>query len=156
LNILISLRLCGLAVNINRKGLPACRQAGAKTQSFFILTPILMRSLFLTVLASCLLILAPSFQIIKTTLNLTVRDEVGNTVEGATVQLFETEEDYTAEKNIAAEGVTDAKGILKLKDLKAMSYFVIVRKDDKDNSGGGERTGKLEEKRINKVTIVIQ
>lgn len=104
---------------------------------------------------SCLIV-APAFQIIKTTLNLTVRDEVGNTVEGATVQLFETEEDYNAEKNIAAQGATDAKGILKLKDLKATSYFVIVRKDDKDNSGGGERTGKLEEKRINKVTIVIQ
>jgi hypothetical protein len=102
------------------------------------------------------LVVAPAFQIIKTTLNLTVRDEVGNTVEGATVQLFEKEEDYTAEKNVAAQGITDAKGILKLKDLKAMSYFVIVRKDDKDNSGGGERTGKLEEKRINKVTIVIQ
>jgi len=100
--------------------------------------------------------MSQSFQIIKTTLNLTVRDEVGNTVEGATVQLFEKEEDYVAEKNIAVEGTTDAKGILKLKDLKAMSYFVIVRKDDKDNSGGGERTGKLEEKRINKVTIVIQ
>ena len=97
-----------------------------------------------------------SFQIIKTTLTLTIRDEVGNTVEGATVQLFEKEEDYTAEKNVAVEGSTDAKGILKLKDLKAISYFVIVRKDDKDNSGGGERTGKLEEKRINKVTIVIQ
>ena len=100
--------------------------------------------------------MASSFQLIKTTLNLTVRDEVGNTVEGATVQLFETEDDYIAEKNVAVEGVTDAKGVLKLKDLKAMSYFVIVRKDDKDNSGGGERTGKLEEKRINKVTVVIQ
>lgn len=102
------------------------------------------------------LLVALSFQLIKTTLNLTVRDEVGNTVEGATVQLFEKEEDYTAENNVAAEGITDAKGILKLKDLKAVSYFVIVRKEDKDNSGGGERTGKLEEKRINKVTIVIQ
>jgi len=101
-------------------------------------------------------LIASSFQLIKTTLNLTVRDEVGNTVEGATVQLFETEDDYIAEKNIAVEGVTDAKGVLKLKNLKAMSYFVIVRKDDKDNSGGGERTGKLEEKRINKVTVVIQ
>ena len=103
-----------------------------------------------------LFLVASSFQLIKTTLNLTVRDEVGNTVEGATVQLFETEDDYIAEKNVAVEGVTDAKGVLKLKDLKAMSYFVIVRKDDKDNSGGGERTGKLEEKRINKVTVVIQ
>lgn len=107
-------------------------------------------------LAVSLIILLSSFQIIKTTLNLTVRDEVGNTVEGATVQLFETEEDYNAETNVVAEGTTDAKGILKLKDLKSMSYYVIVRKDDKDNSGGGERTGKLEEKRINKVTIVIQ
>ena len=115
-----------------------------------------MKSFFRTLILLSFLIVAQSFQLIKTTLNLTVRDEVGNTVEGATVQLFEKEEDYTAEKNVAVEGVTDAKGILKLKDLKAISYFVIVRKDDKDNSGGGERTGKLEEKRINKVTIVIQ
>jgi len=115
-----------------------------------------MKSSLRVVFALTFLLLSQSFQIIKTTLNLTVRDEVGNTVEGATVQLFEKEEDYTAEKNVAVEGTTDAKGILKLKDLKAMSYFVIVRKDDKDNSGGGERTGKLEEKRINKVTIVIQ
>ena len=115
-----------------------------------------MKSSLRIVFALTFLLLSQSFQIIKTTLNLTVRDEVGNTVEGATVQLFEKEEDYTAEKNVAVEGTTDAKGILKLKDLKAMSYFVIVRKDDKDNSGGGERTGKLEEKRINKVTIVIQ
>lgn len=97
-----------------------------------------------------------SFQLIKTSLNITVRDEVGNTVEGATVQLFEKEEDYTSEKNVAVEGVTDSKGYLKFKELKPISYFVIVRKDDKDNSGGGERTGKLEEKKINKVTVVIQ
>ena len=115
-----------------------------------------MKRYILTGVVASLLIILSGFQIIKTTLNLTVRDEVGNTVEGATVQLFEKEEDYVAEKNVAVEGTTDAKGILKLKDLKAMSYFVIVRKDDKDNSGGGERTGKLEEKRINKVTIVIQ
>ena len=113
------------------------------------------RYLLLGVVAGLLIVLS-GFQIIKTTLNLTVRDEVGNTVEGATVQLFEKEEDYVSEKNVAVKGTTDAKGVLKLKDLKAMSYFVIVRKDDKDNSGGGERTGKLEEKRINKVTIVIQ
>jgi hypothetical protein len=96
------------------------------------------------------------FQLIKTQLAITVRDEVGNTVPGATVQLFEKEEDYNKEQNVAAQGVSDAKGILKLKDLKAISYYMIVRKEDKDNSGGGERTGKLEEKRINKVTVIIQ
>jgi hypothetical protein len=102
------------------------------------------------------MVVCSAFQIIKTSLGVTVRDEVGNIVVGATVQLFEKEEDYTAEKNVAAEGLTDDKGYIRFKELKNISYFVIVRKDDKDNSGGGERTGKLEEKKINKVTIVIQ
>jgi len=97
-----------------------------------------------------------SFQIIKTTLNVTVRDELGNTVEGASVQLYETEEDYTQEVNVVAQGVTDGKGVLKLKDLKGISYYVIVRKDDKDNAGGGEQTGRLQDNKINKVTVVIQ
>jgi hypothetical protein len=103
-----------------------------------------------------LAVILSGFQLIKTTLHITVRDDLGNIVEGATVQLFETEDDYQKEVNMAAEGVTDKYGIVKFKDLKAISYFVIVRKDDKDNSGGGERTAQLEAKRINKVTIVIQ
>lgn len=111
-------------------------------------------SKILTVLS--LVILLSGFQLIKTTLHITVRDELGNIAEGATVQLFETEEDYLEEKNVIAEGTTDKNGNVKLKDLKAIVYYVIVRKDDKDNSGGGERTAVLEAKRINKVTIVIQ
>src|SRR5687768_12568420 len=85
--------------------------------------------------------LMSSIQIVKTTLHVTVRDELGNTVEGAKVQLFEKEEDYNSEQNVAAEGVSDKYGIVKLKDLKAVSYYVIVRKEDKDNAGGGEQTG---------------
>lgn len=107
-------------------------------------------------LGTAFLLLAMSFQIIKTQLSVTIRNELGNTEEGVKVQLFETEEDYKAEKNVAAEGYTDKKGIVKFKDLKATSYYVIAAKDDRDNSGGGEQTGKLEENRINKVTIVIQ
>jgi len=95
-------------------------------------------------------------QIIKTSLTVTVRDELGNTVEGVTVQLYENEEGYKTEKNPAAEGLTDKKGVVKFKDKKAISYFVLARKGDKDNAGGGEQTGKLEEKKFNKVTIVIQ
>ncbi len=97
-----------------------------------------------------------SFQIIKTQLSITVRNELGNTEESVTIRLFEREEDYTAEKNVAAEGITDKKGIAKFKELKAISYYVIARKDDKDNSGGGEQTGKLEANRINRVTVIIQ
>ena len=104
----------------------------------------------------CLFFITSAFQLIKTSLTVTVRDELGNIVEGGTVQLFENEEDYLAEKNIVAEGVTDKKGVLRLKELKDIPYYIIVRKDDKDNAGGGERVEKLEEKKINKVTIIIQ
>ncbi len=95
-------------------------------------------------------------QIIKTQLTMTVRDELGNTVEGATVKIFETQANYTEEKNPAGEGVTDAKGVVKFKNLKAIAYYILAKKDDKDNAGGGEQTGKLEEKKINKATVVIQ
>lgn len=95
-------------------------------------------------------------QIVKTQIHITVRNELGNTVEGATVKLFEQEKDYTEETNIAAEGVTDEKGVVKFKDLKAIPYFILAEKDATNNFGGGEQTGKLEEKRINKVTVVIQ
>lgn len=100
--------------------------------------------------------MATGFQLVKTTLSVTVRDEVGNTVEGAKVRLFENEEDYKTEQHMAVEGVTDAKGLVKFKDLKAIGYFVIAEKGDLDNSGGGEKTAKLEEKKVNKVTIIIQ
>lgn len=103
-----------------------------------------------------ILVALSAFQLIKTSLTVTVRDELGNIVEGATVQLFENEADYTAEKNVAAEGVTDKKGVIKLKELKSIAYYVIVKKEDKDNSGGGEQTAKLDENKINKVTIIIQ
>ena len=95
-------------------------------------------------------------QIIKTSLTLTVRDELGNTVEGATVMLFENDADYASEKNAVAEGITDKKGVIKFKDIKSVSFLVIARKGDKDNSGGGEQIGKLEANKFNKATIVIQ
>lgn len=97
-----------------------------------------------------------AFQIIKTSLNVTIRDEAGNTVSGASIKLYKTEEDYNTEKNVVAEGVTDEKGFFRFKELEALSYFVQVMKDDKDNSGGGERINKLESKKLNKVTIIIQ
>ncbi len=108
-----------------------------------------MKSTFRTLLLPVVVVLMltiSAFQLIKTQLTITIRDEVGNIVPGATVQLYETEEDYNKEVNVVTEGKTDAKGIVKFKELKAISYFVIAKNDDKDNSGGGERTGKLEAK----------
>ncbi|HOO09696.1 MAG TPA: carboxypeptidase-like regulatory domain-containing protein [Cyclobacteriaceae bacterium] len=95
-------------------------------------------------------------QIFNTSLTLTVRDDLGNTVEGATVQLFGTEADYLAEVNVVVEDVTDKKGVVKFKKLEPKPYYVIARKDDLDNSGGGEQIGKLEEGKFNKATVIIQ
>ena len=115
-----------------------------------------MKPVTKVLIASAFMMAMLSFQLIKTQLTATVRNELGNTEAGVTVQLFETEDDYKTEKNVAAQGVTDKKGIVKFKDLKATSYYVIARKDDKDNSGGGEQIGKLEANKINKTTIIIQ
>ncbi len=95
-------------------------------------------------------------QLINTSLTVTIRDEIGNTVEGASIKLFENEESYNKEVNAIAEGTTDAKGVFRFKKIKAISYFILVRKGDKDNTGGGEKIGILEEGKFNKVTIVIQ
>ena len=107
-------------------------------------------------IAICAFVAITAFQIIKTQIAITIRNEVGNTEEGVKVMLYATEDDYTKETNAVAEDETDAKGVVKFRELKAASYYVIARKGDKDNSGGGEQTGKLEANRINKVTIVIQ
>jgi uncharacterized protein (DUF2141 family) len=113
---------------------------------------------FFIFIAAFLLVAVPSAnaQIFKTSLTLTVRDDVGNTVEKVTVKLYELEADYLKEENPAAEGETDAKGVVKFKNLKAIPYFVLARKENKDNAGGGEQTGQLEEGKFNKATIVIQ
>ena len=107
-------------------------------------------------LVSIFMLALMSFQLLKTQLVITVRNELGNIEEGVKVQLYETEDDYKTEKNVAFEGVTDKKGIVKFKELKPTTYFLLARKDDKDNFGGGEKTGKLEEGKINKVTVIIQ
>lgn len=106
----------------------------------------------------CMLGALPSAeaQFIKTTLNLTVRDELGNTVEGATVTLYETEANYKEEKNPVIVGDTDKKGVVKFKELQPIAYYVIVRKGDLDNAGAGEQIGKLEANKINKATVIIR
>ena len=115
----------------------------------------MMKKLTLVLLTLIIAIVAFG-QIFKTSLNLTVRDEVGNIVEGASVQLFEKKEDYDKIANATFTGITDKKGVVKFKSLKAIRYFMLVKKGDKDNSGGGEEIGKLTEGKFNKATVVIQ
>ena len=95
-------------------------------------------------------------QLFNTSLTVTVRDELGNTVEGVSVKLFKKEDDYIKEKNQIEEGTTDKKGVVKFKKLEPESYFILCRKGDKDNTGSGEKIGQLKKGEFNKVTVVIQ
>jgi len=95
-------------------------------------------------------------QIFNTSLAVTVRDDLGNTVDSVKVQLFLKEADFTKEVNSIAEATTDKKGVCHFKKLKPESYYILARKGDKDNTGGGEKIGKLENGKFNKITIIIQ
>ena len=100
--------------------------------------------------------LAPE-QILKTSLRLTVLNELGNPVPDAKVTLYNTQEDYRQEVNPAAEmQTTDKKGRVKFSGLEPKVYFVHAIKDDMSNVGAGVQTDTLREGRINKVNIIIE
>jgi hypothetical protein len=92
---------------------------------------------------------------LKTNLTVTVLDELGNSVAGAEINIYSNRENWEKEENPILQGTTDEKGIVKFKDLSQLNIYILVRKDDKDNTGGGEMT-KLEDGKFNKIRVVIQ
>lgn len=95
-------------------------------------------------------------QLIPTKLRVFVRNDLGNLVEGASVTLYPTKEDYQKETNPVKEArLTDKKGRVTFDDLEMKAYYLHVEKGDLNNNGGGVMTDTLQEKRWNKVTIVI-
>jgi len=98
-----------------------------------------------------------SDQLFKTNLKITVRNELGNTEEGVSVQLFPSEKDYREETNPSTDlMMTDDKGQVKFKDLEPIVYFVNAEKGDKNNIGAGVKTDTLEEGKLNKITVIIE
>jgi len=95
-------------------------------------------------------------EFLPTKLRITVIDELGNIIEGVTITLYKSEEDYRANVNPVQEGVTDSKGRVTFKDLDPVSYFIDARKGDKNNDGKGAVTAPLLEGKINKVNTVIE
>lgn len=96
-------------------------------------------------------------QILKTSLEITVRDNLGNVVEDAQVKLFNNKEDYQKEENVVGEAkLTDGRGRAKFIGLDAKEYYVNVVKGDMNNYGAGIKTDELAPKRNNKVTIIIE
>jgi hypothetical protein len=95
-------------------------------------------------------------QILTTKLQVTVRDDAGNLVDGASIRLFLTEEDYTKEQNQVGKTLkTDAKGRASFDSLEPKVYYIIVEKGDMDNSDGGIKTEDMKANRLNKITIII-
>lgn len=95
-------------------------------------------------------------QIFNTKLKITVLDELGNFVKDAEVTLYATLEDYKAEKNpVQKMLLSDSKGKVTFKKLEKSQYYVVIRKGDRDNSGGGEMVNNLESGKVNKANVVI-
>lgn len=111
---------------------------------------------FAFILAALIVTTSVYAQVIPTSLRITVRNELGNLEEGATVQLYATDEDLRNGENMIEEVKTDKKGRATFRNLEPKSYFVNVEKGEKTNFGAGQKTTKLQKGRINNVTIIIE
>ncbi|MCC5920410.1 MAG: carboxypeptidase regulatory-like domain-containing protein [Cyclobacteriaceae bacterium] len=101
---------------------------------------------------------ASQAQLLNTSLEITIRNETGNTVEGATVRIYETEEDYNNKKHELQQAqLTDKKGRITFRQLGGeKTYFIHAEKDDRDNYTLGTQTEPLKKGRKNKTTIIIE
>ena len=98
---------------------------------------------------------AYGLQLLKTKLQITVLNDLGNVEKGVTIQLFKTEEDYQQSINPIQTKTTDAKGKITFENLDEASYYILAEKGDMNNNDGGSKTEKLTPHRINKITIII-
>ena len=101
--------------------------------------------------------LAAAQGLLKTSLEITVRNTLGNTVEGVEVKLYKDYKDFESETNEVTEMLmTDNKGKVLFKGLESLPYYVSAVKGDENNFGDGEMVNELIENRKNKVTIIIR
>ncbi|MGB3618090.1 MAG: carboxypeptidase-like regulatory domain-containing protein [Catalinimonas sp.] len=98
---------------------------------------------------------AADVHFLKTSLRVTVLDELGNPAEGAEVRLYASQADYDSSQNVIATVRTDDRGRAKFSDLEPKVYFIEVEHGDRNNYGLGTKTEPLEEKRLNKVSVVV-
>ncbi|MCP4456607.1 MAG: hypothetical protein GY816_01055 [Cytophagales bacterium] len=95
-------------------------------------------------------------QVLKTKLQVTVRNDLGNIVQGAVVTLYQTQADYENNENAVLSEETDENGKITFKNLKPVSYFMDVRKGDMNNDGRGVQTTKLIPNKKNLIATIIE
>lgn len=100
--------------------------------------------------------IAAEDQLLSTSLRITILNELGNIEEGATVVLYQTEEDYEESANAVATEVTDKKGRVNFKNLEPIIYYVHAENGERNNYGAGIQTTPLTEGKMNRVNIVIE
>jgi len=100
---------------------------------------------------------ANSEQILSTSLRVTVMNDLGNLVPGATVNIYATEEDYRNSTNPVKPAQTaNDKGRVSFKKLDPTVYFLDVQMGDLNNVGLAVQTDTLKPNLINKVNIIIE
>lgn len=119
-----------------------------------------MKTISIIVLSLLLLFLTTNHtsasQDAKTKLLVTVIDDRGNNIEGASIIIYSSMEDYENSQNLLIKGKTDKKGRFQFKGLESKPYFLDVKKDNKRNDGQGVQTGLLSEGKVNKVMVIIK
>lgn len=110
---------------------------------------------FLTLLLLATFLVVSGFQLFKTSLRITVLNELGNIETNAKVVIFKTEEDYKKNENPVREGITDKKGVVTFQELEVMPYYISASNGDRNNLGGGEKTEAIEEGKLNRINVVI-
>ncbi|MFC2126342.1 carboxypeptidase regulatory-like domain-containing protein, partial [Bacteroidota bacterium] len=121
---------------------------------------IIMKKIFMLLGISSLFFLGfynPNQGILKTSLEITIRNRLGNIVQGCEVQLFGDRANYENGTNpISEPQTTDKKGKVLFKELEPLPYFIRAEKGKLNNFGEGEMVDTLISGRRNKVNLIIR
>lgn len=74
---------------------------------------------------------------VPTHLNIAVKNELGNTVSGATVTLYLNKMDYQNKANPVKSAITNEDGIALLAFLEPLAYYIYVEEGCQNNTYGG-------------------
>src|SRR5436305_572051 len=75
-----------------------------------------------------------------TSLQITLSDELGNKVSGASVVLYGSQNDWDNATNAISSQLSDANGVATFSNLATQKYYWFARKDCKNNISGSSTT----------------
>ena len=78
-----------------------------------------------------------------TSLEITIRDDLGNIIPNATVKLYQSETDYKNETNSLSVKTSNASGVVIFDNLTSIKYYFSADKDCLSNAFGGVATASI-------------